>query len=445
VPFSQIVADLLTLSIKLQLYAVEYESLDMILRHDDSPLKICIVSREYPPETLWGGIGTFTYNLAHGLKNIGHEVDVVAFSPYQNSLSEDNGIRIHRIVSPEMPFLKKTLWEYATVALSPFAYWYSKKISAKIEELSKEKNFDIIDFPEHIGEGFCTIRKNLYPTAVRLFTPLSLIGKLGMNKVSNSMDYYFIGLLEKSSIRRATAVNSPSDNLAGMVKQNFKINRKIEIIYNPIDTEKFSPMGDMHLSQAKHLRVVFAGRLEDRKGAHILAQAIPKVLRAVRNTQFDILGSDCAGVFGYPSMKAYMIDVLRDHGVVDNVNFIDPISYEALPGYYGKGDVSVVPSLYDNSPYTCLEAMSCGLPVIGTSAGGMPEYIDNGINGIVIPPNDSDALAGALIDLLSHHEKRQDFAKKARKKSLNIFKKEIVSEKMVTFYRKTILHHKRRT
>ncbi|MEI6260567.1 MAG: glycosyltransferase family 4 protein [Deltaproteobacteria bacterium] len=417
----------------------------MILRHDDSPLKICIVSREYPPETLWGGIGTFTLNLAHGLKNIGHEVDVVAFSQYQDSLSEDNGIRIHRIVSPAMPFLKKTLWEYANVALSPFAYWYSKKISVKIEELYKEQLFDIIDFPEHIGEGFCTIRKNLYPTAVRLFTPLSLIGKLGMNKVTNNIDYYLIGLLEKASIRSATAVNSPSDNLAGMVKQNFKINREIEIIYNPIDTEKFSPTGGIHSSLAEPLRVVFAGRLEDRKGVHILAQAIPKVLQAVHNAQFDILGHDCAGVFGYSSMKAYMISVLRDHGAADNVNFIDPISYDALPGYYGNGDVSVVPSLYDNSPYTCLEAMSCGLPVIGTSAGGMPEYIDNGINGIVIPPNDSDALACALIDLLSHHEKRQDFGKQARKKSLTDFKREIISGKMVTFYRKTILHHKHGT
>ena len=409
----------------------------------DSPLKICIVSREYPPETLWGGIGTFTYHLAHGLKNIGHEVDVVAFSPYRNSLSEDNGIRIHRIASPEMPFIKKTLWECANVALSPYAYWHSKKLSEKIEELHKEKFFDVIDFPEHIGEGFCTIRKNLYPTAVRLFTPLSLIGRLGMNKATNKLDYYFIGLLEKSSIRSATAVNSPSDNLAGMVKQHFKINRKIDIIYNPIDTDQFSPAGNRNLSQSTPLRVVFAGRLEDRKGVHILAQAIPNVLRAVHNTQFDILGSDRAGVLGYSSMKAYMMDVLRDQGAAGNVKFIDPISYEALPGYYCRGDISVVPSLYDNSPYTCLEAMSCGLPVIGTSAGGMPEYIENGVNGIIVAPNDSESLAGALIDLLRHHEKRMDFAVKAREKAVSEFNREIIAEKMVAFYRKTIFLHRK--
>lgn len=358
----------------------------------EKKLKVCLVSREYPPETLWGGIGTFTYNLAHGLNNVGHDVDVLAFTLGQDSYSNDHGIHVHRINSPKVPFIRKTYWDYATSALSPFAFFYSLKIMKKIEELNREGRYDVIDFPEHIGEGFFTALTNKYPSLVRLFTPLSLIGNMGLNRTTNSLDYFLFGLMEKSSIKRATAINSPSRNLAELVRKEFGIHKPIELVYNPIDSDKFSPEPGSQGSTDGAIKVLFVGRLEDRKGAHILARAIPKVVLKARNARFIILGSDCRGVNGFCSMKEFMLQIFREQGVTENVEFRDPIPYETLPALYKSADISVVPSLYDNSPYTCLEAMSCGVPVVGTSAGGMPEYIDHGKSGILVPPNDVKAL-----------------------------------------------------
>ena len=400
----------------------------------EGKLRICIVSREYPPETLWGGIGTFTYNLAHGLKNIGHEIDVVCFTLGNESQQDDEGIAVHRISSPRIPFTKKTWWDFAKYALFPFSLLYSYKVMKKIESLSQEKQYDAVDFPEHIGEGFFSVFFHRWPSLVRLYTPLSIIGALGLRRSTNFVDYFLFGLLEKFSIEKSTIVNSPSKNLANLVSDKFNFKGDIRIIYNPIDTDKFSPCTNSIDKNRETVKVLFVGRLEDRKGAHILARAIPFVVKSNASVHFTMLGSDCPGIDGVSSMKDYITDLLRDSGCLDRIAFHAPVPYHELVEHYRNADIMVVPSLYDNSPYTCLEAMSCGIPVIGTSAGGMPEYIDNGKCGIIVPPGDADCLAKAILELSIDHGKRVEYGAQARKKVLSVFNREVVAGQMTLLY-----------
>ena len=397
-------------------------------------MKICIVSREYPPETLWGGIGTFTYNLAHGLKAIGHDVDVVCFTLGNDSIQEDKGITLYRISSPKIPFSKKTWWDFVKYALFPFSLLYSYKVMNKIGSLYNERKYDVIDFPEHIGEGFISILFNRWPSLVRLYTPLSLIGEMGLSRSTNAVDYYLFGLMEKYSIRNATIVNSPSRSLADLVCDKFRYGGDVSIIYNPIDTEKFAPRSETPGRDNEVVKVLFVGRLEDRKGVHVLAHAIPSIVGAVSNIQFTLLGRDCKGVNGVSSMKEYIIGVLSKEGGLENVRFADPVPYDMLAEYYQLADIMVVPSLYDNSPYTCLEAMSCGVPVIGTSAGGMPEYIDDGVCGIIVSPGIHEELSGAVIRLAENSELRKTYGIAARCKALSVFRREVVAENITGLY-----------
>ena len=180
--------------------------------------------------------------------------------------------------------------------------------------------------------------------------------------------------------------------------------------------------------------MLFVGRLEDRKGVHVLAHAIPSIVGAVSNIQFTLLGRDCKGVNGVSSMKEYIIGVLSKEGGLENVRFADPVPYDMLAEYYQLADIMVVPSLYDNSPYTCLEAMSCGVPVIGTSAGGMPEYIDDGVCGIIVSPGIHEELSGAVIRLAENSELRKTYGIAARCKALTVFRREVVAENITGLY-----------
>ena len=203
-----------------------------------------------------------------------------------------------------------------------FAFFDSWKLRDKIESLHEEYGFDVLDFPEHIGEGFFSIRNKTHPSLVRLYTPLSLIGKLGLQRTTNRLDYYLFGLMEKSSIRRATIVNSPSKALAELVKKEFSVKSDIEFIYNPIDTEKFSPETVDGSDGGDTVKVLFVGELTDRKGLHVLARAIPKVVKKVEGVKFIILGNDREGVEGFKSMKEFMLSVFESEGVTDKVEFI---------------------------------------------------------------------------------------------------------------------------
>lgn len=397
-------------------------------------MNICIVSREYPPETMWGGIGTFTWNLAHGLKEIGHQVDVVCLTLGAEQTLDDDGITVHRVRSAKIPFSNKTWWDFTRFALTPFALTWSYRVMKKVSTLHATKKFNAIDFPEHIGEGFFSVLLQKWPSFVRLYTPLSLIGELGLQRSTSALDYFCIKLMEKSSIQRARGVNSPSRNLANLVSHRFHCQRPISIIYNPIDTVQFSPTAVRHSSS--HIEVLFAGRLEDRKGVHILAKTIPTVVKAVPQVRFTLLGRDCAGPSGAGSMKAFITKELQHAGVLDHVRFIDPVPYTELVSCYRAADLVVVPSLYDNSPYTCLEALACGVPVVGTTAGGMPEYISHGVNGLVVPPAAPEPLAQALITLATDADLRAAYGLDAREKTLQTFARTVIAAEMSAFYQK---------
>jgi len=84
----------------------------------------------------------------------------------------------------------------------------------------------------------------------------------------------------------------------------------------------------------------------------------------------------------------------------DRVRFLGPVPNNVLPLYYSAADVLAVPSLHEAFPKVVLEGMACETPVIATNVGGIPEVVSEGVNGLLVPPADSDALTSALLRLL---------------------------------------------
>ncbi len=152
--------------------------------------------------------------------------------------------------------------------------------------------------------------------------------------------------------------------------------------------------------------MIFVGRLEERKGINYLIDAVPKVVSQFKDVEFVIIGDDTDTGAGHTSVLATLKESLKNSACESYVTFIDRVSLPELPNYYRSADISVVPSVYDNSPYTALEAMACGRPVIGTSGGGTKEYIIDGQSGLIIEPRDSAAIAAALLALLTDQGQR---------------------------------------
>jgi hypothetical protein len=109
-----------------------------------------------------------------------------------------------------------------------------------------------------------------------------------------------------------------------------------------------------------------------------------------------------------------------------------------MPEYFRSADIFVLPSLYDNAPLTCLEALSSGTPIVGTSTGGMKEYVVTGESGTIIPAGDVAALTAALTELLNDKTKRESYGKAARLRALELFSREITAQKSVDLYLQAI-------
>ncbi len=396
------------------------------------------MAREYPPDTGWGGIGTFTFHLAHGLRELGHDVDVVTSTDKDARLLEDEGIRVHRV--PPLSGLPGDLGTLYMVApnsrhmlLSTQALWQ------KFLSLHKQNPFDVIDTPELLGEGIFAALSKPVPLVVRLYTPHFKFITDNLHNISPTFDHSLLCLLERTSITSADAVTSPSKDLADFVSRDLSYPiERISIIHNPLDTERFSPQGPKAFESDGRVSVLFVGRLEERKGVQYLVEAIPEIVKRQGPVHFVIIGSDTDTLSGHKSVLASLKESLEASNCLQHVTFIPRVKLEELPSYYRAADICVVPSVYDNSPYTCLEAMSCGRPVIGTTGGGMPEYIGNDGAGKLVVPRDAAALVDAIVKLAANPQARAEMGSKARERVIVRFKRSQIAKQTAELYQAAI-------
>lgn len=406
-------------------------------------MRICLVSREFPPDTGWGGIGTFTKHLAHGLKDNGHDVEVVSLATEKPYSHYQNGIHVHRVlpstIGGGLGMFARGMPYSRYVLTTTTALWQ------KFLELHTVKPFDVVDTPELLAEGLFEAITAVVPVVVRLYTPHSKFISEGLHNVRPSFDHQLVAMLERVAMLSADALTSPSEDLADYVSLDMNYPReRIKIIRNPIDPDIFTPIGPCAIPDERKPRILFVGRLEERKGIHYFVDAIPQVVSKFPNVQFVILGDDTKNGAGQTSVLAELKARIARYGVERYIQWIPRVPLETLPSYYRSADVCVVPSVYDNSPYTCLEAMCCGRPVIGTSAGGTREYIVHGESGLIIPPRDPQAIARAINELLADDKKRSLLARNARQRVLDCFQRKEIARQTAQLYEEAITNFTRR-
>jgi glycosyltransferase involved in cell wall biosynthesis len=134
-------------------------------------------------------------------------------------------------------------------------------------------------------------------------------------------------------------------------------------------------------------------------------------------------------------MKAHLRQQLKLGGATDeSVSFVSQVDRSALPKIYGSSQICAIPSLYENFPYTCLEAMACGCAVVASRVGGIPEIVEDEVNGLLVPPNDRAALSAAIIRLLRAPALRQQLGAEARRSIEQKFSRRVVCAQIANAY-----------
>lgn len=363
-------------------------------------MRIVLLTREYPPETTWGGCAIVNHNLAKALASKGHEVHVICQGVDREYDRREEGVYVHRVGNDTRSYSVTARTKYL------FASW------RKIKTLSKKANIDIVQADYWSGEGIvCSLKKK---NVLIIKTQTGITEVFG--KKNNLRFETYIGLLGLSLIAKFTAMRA--DRLISESKTDFSQTanslhidtEKIHIIYNGIDTNHYQRVTPATIIQQKLKLglskddpvVLFAGRIEKLKGADILTESMPIILSKIPDVKFVFVGRDTDTAPGGQSFKAWITERAISGGFQDNLIFTGFISAMEIPIYYSVCDVFVLSSRRESFGLVAVEAMACGAPVVSTSVGIIPELSKEYLKGLeVIPTENPTELANGILKMLA--------------------------------------------
>src|SRR5262249_53000048 len=179
--------------------------------------------------------------------------------------------------------------------------------------------------------------------------------------------------------------------------------------------------------------VVYLGRLEHRKGTVELLQCIPRVLDAIPDARFVLIGADRPHCPGGRTHAQYLEQDFPAH-VRRQVTLAGRLPQDEVDRWLQTADVFVAPSRYESFGLIFLEAMRWGTPVIGTTAGGIPEIVEHEQSGLLVRPEAPEELAGAIVRLLGDENLRNALGAAGRRRAEFEFAVERMVERVSDLY-----------
>lgn len=413
-------------------------------------MHIALINRWYPPHTGYGGVAVYNYYLAHALVELGQRVSVVTarWSRDVPALHDDSGVIVHRLLT-EHQYRLHQLPIVGRYIRPIQQFYYSLRVACKLQNLEAIDCPDVIEFAEVGAEGFVyLLRRRQCPVVVRCHTPTFVL-KDYYHSNEIPYDIALTSVMERYCIRNADLLTAPSLDMAQTVAKACGIPAEcIRVVPNALDVSQFAPDGNkghtpddrrVGASCPSSITILHVGRLERIKGIEVLAKAIPEVVAQVPYVRFVFIGQDMKDVKGY-SWKARLQHHFRETGVEENVLLLGGVDQSTLLAWYRSADIAVVPSLnYESFSYTCAEAMAAGLSIVASRIGGIPETIDDGVNGRLVNPGDHKGIARALLNLIQNEEERQRMGFAGKLKAKAKFDATVVASQMLRHYQKAAL------
>lgn len=409
-------------------------------------MRICLLT--YRGNMYCGGQGIYVYYLAKALHSLGHDVHVLSGPPY---MTVPDGVKLHKIDGLNLyetdglsslgnPLqLLKPLNFYEVVAtrlgMFPEIFTFSMRAYMKLRDLLSREKFDIIHDNQTLGYGMLLAKGLGAPVIATIHHPIYIDMKADLaqarrlrSKLRRTMFYSFL-IMQHLVAKRMDKVITVSKISANDTMRVFRLpQEKVRVVPNGIDTNVFR--NSNHVPKEPN-SVVMVGNTEDRKKGVIFLLKAVQLLKDDVDVKLSIV--DRRG-----DHTKYAPRLVEEHGLADRVTFTGRLSVDELVKRYSISEVAVTASVYEGFGLPCAEAMSCGTPVIATKAGALPEIVGDDGAGILVPPEDPPALAGALKRLLADQPLRKNMGIAARKRIEESFSWEVAARKTLEVYQEVL-------
>jgi glycosyltransferase involved in cell wall biosynthesis len=231
------------------------------------------------------------------------------------------------------------------------------------------------------------------------------------------------------TLRHAGALTAITEDCRQHALRAGAPNDAIHLVFNGTDLRRFSPApgGKDRIDPRFGRHMIFACRqLFPRKGIRFLIEAAARLKPQYPDLKVVVAGDG----FERPEL----IQLAEKLGIASDVTFLGWVANTELPPYYRAAAVSVIPSLEEGFGIPAAEAMGCETAVVASDAGGLPEVVQHGVTGLVVPRGDAGALAEAIGSLLADPERRTAMGRAGRERALRLFDWDRTAEQFERIY-----------
>ena len=398
----------------------------------------------WPPDSHPNGIVTSVAAVTGGLRRAGHHPHILV---RMVSNSADDAT-VHEYASPSRDgMLKHRLLHALRSRLGPKFGMADAQVHAirlGILRLAAEQGVRLVEMEESFGWAEGVQRLLHLPIVVRLHGPWFLTGP--SNGVVEDAEFRKRVQSEGRAIAAAFAVSSPSHDVLDRTRAHYGLPLKAaEVIPNPAPT---CPASDRWRPEdCDPNLILFIGRFDRIKGGDVVIDAFDRVLRKVPDARLQFAGPD-RGIIDDDGRAWSVADYIRarapEGSAAGRIEFLGQRPHATLATLRRKAAVVVACSRYENFPTTVLEAGAQGCPLVASRAGGIPEIIQDDVNGLLCGPGDPDELAGYLIRLLNDRGLAERLGRQVGIDCERMYHPDVVAARMVEFYRRVLARWERR-
>ena len=363
----------------------------------------------------YGGSGVVATELGKALASKGHKVHFISYAMPQRLTSFVENIYFHEVEISSYPLFEFQL--------------YTLALTSKMVDVVRYEKLDLI----HVHYAI--------PHAVSGYLAREIIKKTNSDlKIITTLhgtDITLVGLepsflpLVKFSIEESSGITAVSRFLKEKTITNYNIEKEIVVINNFIDSDMYRPReNDFYRERiAPHKEKILIHTSNFRQ-----VKRVPDAIRVFERVNKEIPSKLI--LIGDGPDRSECERLTRELNLQKDVHFLG--KQDGLPEILGASDLFLMPSQSESFGLAALEAMSCGIPVISTSVGGLPELNIHNETGYISEIGDIDRMTRYTLDLLTNEKKYNEFSKNARNRSVKFFDKKIIIPQYEEYYDKVL-------
>ena len=406
------------------------------------PLRIALLG--YRSNPFSGGQGVYLKYLSGALTKLGHHVDVISGEPYpdldpQVQLIKLPGLNLYaheqpaRALSFKQFFKPVDLFEWLSFLSGGFPepYTFGRRLMDYLQ--SNRPEYDIIHDNQSLCSGLLKTAKLGYTVVTTIHHPITFDRDIAL---ANTPDwgmrllvrrwYNFLNM-QISVARQLKHIVTVSENSKIDIAADFGLRtEQLTVVYNGIDFETFRPLSE--ISRIPFHLITTASADQPLKGTQHLIPAIAQLVKEFPDLRLTFIGAPKPGGSTEQSIKA--------SGLENRIEFLHGISTQRIVVLYASASIAIVPSEYEGFGFPAGEAMACGVPVVSSNGGALPEVV--GDAGVIVPSKNPAALAAAIRELFLDQTRCDNLSVAGRARILAHFNWSNVALQMTAFYEKAI-------